>query len=137
MSLAHRLSPPSTPTPAPAGVPLLRGILGFAAVCALATAGAAVPLQWNQPGEASPLADAARHVLPAPVRVAARVLPRLRCGGCGVVESIRVIDATALIPASYEFTVRLRDGSVRTSSDASASLWRVGDQMTLIGPGQP
>jgi hypothetical protein len=42
-------------------------------------------------------------------------------------------DAVGALPATYEFTVRLRDGSTRLSSDASQSNWRAGDAIMLIG----
>jgi len=56
-----------------------------------------------------------------------------RCAGCGLVTAIRHIEAAGAVPAAYEFTVRMRDGSVRTSSDASAGAWMVGDRMILVG----
>ena len=58
---------------------------------------------------------------------------RSRCTTCGVVEAIRRIDHGGSTPASFEFTVRLRDGSTRTSTTASASNWRSGDRIMLIG----
>jgi hypothetical protein len=58
---------------------------------------------------------------------------RTRCAACGVVKSIRRIDAAGDTPESYEFTVRLRDGSIRVSSDASQAKWRAGDNIILIG----
>jgi hypothetical protein len=51
----------------------------------------------------------------------------------GVVETIRRIEHGGLIPASFEFTVRMRDGSARTSTTASAGNWRSGDRILLIG----
>ena len=72
-------------------------------------------------------------VLPsAPLQapVAARVaLPT----AWGVVEAIRRIEHGGSVPASFEFTVRLRDGTTRTSHSASASSWRSGDRIMLIG----
>ena len=58
---------------------------------------------------------------------------RTRCAGCGFVESIRHVEAAGLVPAAYEFTVRMRDGSVQTSSDSSAGKWLVGDRIILVG----
>ena len=58
---------------------------------------------------------------------------RTRCPGCGFVESIRHVEAVGLVPAAYEFTVRMRDGSVRTSSDSTAAKWLVGDRIILVG----
>ena len=69
------------------------------------------------------------------VPVKARV--RTRCAACGVVQAIRRIDAAGDMPESYEFTVRLRDGSIRVSSVASQAKWRSGDNIMLIGGANP
>ena len=71
--------------------------------------------------------------LTAPVTDAAKAQARRRCDTCGVVESIRRVEPVGDAPGSYEFTVRLRDGSARTSHDANASRWRTGDRVMLIG----
>jgi len=68
---------------------------------------------------------------------AVRARGRTRCAGCGVIQAIRRIDAAGAMPASYEFTVRLRDGSIRVSSDASQARWRAGDNIMLIGGVKP
>ena len=60
-------------------------------------------------------------------------IARQRCETCGVVESIRRIEPVGEIPGSYEFTVRLRDGTTRTSSSATATTWHTGDRVMLIG----
>src|SRR6185369_1970864 len=62
---------------------------------------------------------------------------RARCASCGVVQAIRRVDAAGDAPASYEFTVRLRDGSIRLISDASQAKWRAGDNIMLIGGANP
>lgn len=104
----------------PAIVP---GLMVAAVLCvlgpALATAlqPAAGPLQV-----AAPLPAA---VVPEP--------PRSRCPGCGVVEAIRPLPPVGGVPAGFEFTVRLRDGSIRTSTTPSPTSWRVGDRIILIG----
>jgi hypothetical protein len=54
-----------------------------------------------------------------------------------VVQAIRRIAAAGDTPESYEFTVRLRDGSIRLSSDASRAKWRAGDNIMLIGGANP
>ena len=63
---------------------------------------------------------------PAVVRVA---LPT----AWGVVEAIRRVEHGGNVPATFEFTVRLRDGTARMSHSASASNWRSGDRIMLIG----
>ena len=55
----------------------------------------------------------------------------------GVVEAVRRIEHGGSAPATFEFTVRLRDGSTRISSTASASKWRSGDRIMLIGGATP
>ncbi len=80
-------------------------------------------------GQASaPAASAA----PATGR-SARAEARSRCETCGVVESITRFEPHGAQAASYEFTVRLRDGSARVSSLPSPSAWRVGDAIMLMG----
>jgi hypothetical protein len=76
--------------------------------------------------------EAAQAALPADDG-AAQARVRTRCDACGIVEAIRRIDPVGALPATYEFTVRLRDGSTRLSSDASPSKWRAGDAIMLIG----
>jgi len=76
-----------------------------------------------------------------------------RCGGCGVIESTRKIEAPdentgvnasgrraagnrGAIEAkpleNYEITIRLQDGSMRVIRDAKPARWRHGEQVTII-----
>jgi hypothetical protein len=71
-------------------------------------------------------------VLPAG-ESAVQARARTRCEACGVVEAIRRMEPVGNLPAAYEFTVRLRDGSTRLSSNASQAKWRAGDAIMLIG----
>lgn len=89
---------------------------------------ASLPVQAAPEGAAEPLA--------APAAVL-RSRRRWSCGGCGVVESVRLLERTGDEPAAYEFTVRLRDGSTRTSTIANTARWRAGDRILLIGGVQP
>jgi hypothetical protein len=75
--------------------------------------------------------EPAAALLPAAGEGAARA--RKRCEACGVIQSIRRIEPTGVLPASYEFTVRLRDGSIRLSSNLSQAKWRAGDAIMLLG----
>lgn len=59
------------------------------------------------------------------------------CQTCGVVETIRKFEAVGALPAGYEFTIRLWDGSTRSSRDADVAKWRVGDSIMLIGGARP
>jgi len=76
-------------------------------------------------------------LLPAMVDAAPIDAPPPRCVGCGVVESIRALEPVAGSPAAYEFNVRLRDGSLRTSIGSGESTWRVGDRILLMGGAGP
>lgn len=74
--------------------------------------------------------------------VAARVVvrdehegSRTRCAGCGVVRAIRTIDNGPAAPPTYEFIVRFRDGTVRTTIAADRASWLVGDRIIVVGGG--
>ena len=118
----HQLARAIRSLPAPA----VTALLAAAALCALFVAvkpalGSAVEME----GPANSLAVAAQGDAPARTK--------FRCDSCGVVESMSHTLATGDQPASYEFTVRLRDGSSRVSSVASAGKWNIGDHIMLIG----
>lgn len=100
-----------------------------AALVFSSVATASVPSAWlNGPAqEALPEAAA----LAAEEEVAART--RSRGASWGVVETIRRVEHGGSLPATFEFTVRLRDGSTRISSSASASKWLTGDRIMLLG----
>lgn len=53
---------------------------------------------------------------------------RGRCATCGVVVGISESQ-----PSGFEFTVRLRDGSMRISQAASRGSWHIGDPVMLMG----
>jgi hypothetical protein len=111
----------------PAALPFLAGVVVFGTV-----AMANVPVaRWlgNSPEQAQrlPMQE------PAADDGAVKARVRTRCEACGVVQAIRRIDPVGELPAVYEFTVRLRDGSTRLSSNASQAKWRAGDAIMLIG----
>lgn len=58
---------------------------------------------------------------------------RAVCQACGVVETIRRFEPLGELPAGYELTVRMRDGSTRISKLASSAKWQAGDRIMLIG----
>ncbi|MBK6007386.1 hypothetical protein JJB11_14890 [Ramlibacter ginsenosidimutans] len=103
---------------------VLQGLMAAALLCVLlpVIAKALHPASWFAAPQrvAAPLAEAAD-------------LPRSHCERCGVVMGIRALDLVAGAPASYEFTVRLHDGSLRTSTTAGKASWRVGDNILLVG----
>lgn len=95
---------------------------------------AALPPGWLR-GWLAP--HSVQAAVPAPLAAAAMrddllAQPRLPCAVCGVVEQIRTVDNRGAA-ATYEFTVRMRDGSERTSVVDSADRWRAGDRIMLIG----
>jgi hypothetical protein len=102
-------------------------VIAIVAVCGMAIA--AMPSRWlataaeGAPIDAQPVAAAERVAAP---------VARARCVGCGVVESIRRMEATAQLPAQFEFTVRLRDGSARVSHTADRGTWHPGDRIMLM-----
>ncbi len=64
--------------------------------------------------------------------LAAQPRVRSRCAGCGVVESIRTLEATGILRDQFEFTVRMRDGSTRISRTTGRGQWRAGDRIILM-----
>ena len=60
-----------------------------------------------------------------------------KCDECGVIQSMRRVAAVGNSPATYEITVRLRDGTTRVNSDASPANWCPGERMILIGGADP
>ena len=103
---------------------VLHGLMAVAVLCVLAQSAAMTLLAPSLPDLAPVDAQAA-------VPVAEH--RRARCEGCGIVEAIRVIDGIDGHPATYEFTVRLKDNSVRTSVTATAARWQVGDRIIVMG----
>lgn len=90
----------------------------------------------------SATATAMRAEAPAPaiveVGLVARVKPsdhdlRTRCEGCGFVERIRAFQDGPSLPVAYEFTVRMRDGTIRTSIEPDVNSWRAGDRIIIVG----
>lgn len=131
------------------GVGAIRSQLPLALTCFVASivfatvAAASTPLLSWMAEPADPVAS-----LPAQPELESAAVPlagpavearsrRSSCGNCGVVESVRRLEPVGDKPAAYEFTVRLRDGSIRTSSIANTARWRAGDRITLIGGVQP
>ena len=99
---------------------------------------------------AAPAELSAAAVAPASV---APVTRAHRCDECGVIESVRKIEAaheiTALKspgrvdarsrdeieaepPGNYAITIRMQDGSMRVIHDAKPAVWRHGEPVTII-----
>lgn len=103
-------------------------LVAVLAVGGLFAAMAAAVALWPVQGDAQAAAP-----VPQGLTETSQPLERLRCETCGVIEAIRKIDEKDGVPGSYEFAVRLPDGSLRHSSDPSPGRWQVGDHMQLIG----
>lgn len=58
-----------------------------------------------------------------------------KCPACGVIESLRTIEPAGGVPATYEITVRLRDGTTGVHRDASPANWRLGESVIFIEGG--
>lgn len=114
---------PSTPWRANA----LRWLPALAAV--FATGVFAIPATSHAPAPALlEIASVPRVAVPVDTSYARR-----RCEACGRVQSIRRIEATSTAPESFEFTVRLYDGTVRMNSSVTAGNWQAGDPIILLG----
>jgi hypothetical protein len=104
---------------------VLHGVMAAAVLCTLASSAIGTVVQG--PGNAGVKAPLALFVdAPVPAVEAG-------CPGCGFVESIQRYEAEGLVPAGYLFTVRMLDGSTRTSIDPTAGTWLVGERILLIG----
>ena len=120
-------------------------LTGFVASIVFATvAAASTPLISWMGGAADPvdslpaqLASEDAAVPPAAPAAEVRSRSRSSCASCGVVQSVMRLEQAGDRPASYELTVRLRDGSIRTSSISNTARWRAGDRIMLIGGVQP
>jgi hypothetical protein len=68
--------------------------------------------------------------------VVSEIPARLACAECGLIESVREIrtrgEQTAESTASYEFTIRFRDGSRRVLNEATPRTWRPGTKVKVI-----
>jgi hypothetical protein len=63
-----------------------------------------------------------------------------RCPHCGWIESKREILAGAADPLAartYEYTVRMMDGSSRVFEQALPASWRLRERLTIIGGSSP
>jgi hypothetical protein len=102
---------------------ILHGMLAAAVLCVLVPAF----VQALQPAT-----RVVRVAAPLPAEVAPEP-PRSRCPGCGVVQAIRPLSTVTGVSDNFEFTVRLRDGSLRISTAQGQGSWRVGDSIILMG----
>ena len=82
--------------------------------------------------------DAASGALPAQVEPAQAELtlqPARRCPHCGWIESKREILPSAVDPhalQTYEYTVRMADGSSRVFEEALPTTWRLRERLLFV-----
>jgi hypothetical protein len=61
-----------------------------------------------------------------------------RCPECGMIVSTREIERHGEeLPRSYEFVVRMADGSSRVLEDADPGRWREGERLIIIDAVSP
>lgn len=113
---------------------LLGGISFLGAVTLSGLAVLYVPGDWlGVQAVGGPAAVHRRLVAPAAREAGAKARVQADCRGCGIVESIARIESGANLAPTFLFTVRLRDGTTRTSVGGSSAGWRSGDHIILIG----
>jgi hypothetical protein len=107
----------------------------YAAVVLAAAAMCGTIAIANVPASAAPVQEAAGESVAATLNpVKAR--KHSRCEQCGVIQAIRRVDAAEGRPPTYEITIRLHDGSMRTHNNATPGNWRAGDRIMLIKGGR-
>ena len=132
----------------PLQLPLLGGGIAAILISGIAVAFLAVSAQGFS--AASVAAEPPEAAAPM---VAAAVARAYRCAECGVIQSMRKVDAAgentaAKAPGrmaarsrdeleappaqSYEIVIRLQDGSTRVITDAKPASWRRGEPVTII-----
>ncbi len=121
-------------------VPLLLGSIAATVVGGIAIASLAILAQGANDAPAPEEAPAAL-VAPATAEPSIR---NYRCADCGIIESMREIDAPGRIDTesrggiearplrNYEITIRLQDGSMRVIRDPKPARWRHGESVTVI-----
>ena len=63
-----------------------------------------------------------------------------RCPRCGWIESKReIVPGVADLhsPKTYEYTLRMADGSSTVFEEALPASWRVGERLTVVGVARP
>jgi hypothetical protein len=84
--------------------------------------------------------DAAVEAGEALLSPAEPVVEARRCSHCGWIESKREIPPAAADPhaaRSYEYTVRMSDGSSSVFEQALPTSWRLRERLTVIGAPHP
>jgi hypothetical protein len=111
-------------------------LVRFAGVILAAAAFSGTIAIANVPDSSRPAREAAPEMTAAAPAAAlatdVKGRKRTHCNACGVIQAIRRVDAADGHPPTYEITIRLRDGSTRTNSNATPGNWRAGDRIMLI-----
>ena len=111
-------------------LPLL--IAGIVAILFSTAAATSAPLlDWLHKSSAT-ASDNDAQVAVSGLPDAGELRPAAKCAECGVVESTRRVAQGGNLPALHEITVRLRDGSIRVSSQVNPAHWRIGERIILI-----
>jgi hypothetical protein len=133
-----------------------QAIIRFVVAILLAGSGIAMVMAWAPTSIDRSNDFVAPEQDPAPLQSGAH--PRLKCGECGVVESMREIALPIPSPTAatlgkfpgrypqeqppaaarrYEVTVRMTDGSSRIFMDPSPERWHSGSRVVIIGGETP
>jgi hypothetical protein len=105
-----------------------------ALLCAIVTAAfmAWMPVPIANPEDGATPAESP----PMPAQPASATPDKALCAECGVIESLRQIDArgdeAAESTRNYEFTVRLGDGSRRVYTESTPRTWRSGARVKVV-----
>ena len=112
-------------------MPLLIAIFTAVLLSAAALVVASV-LGWMS-APAAPSAPA-----PSAATSVAAVRAKPKCAECGVVQSVRRVPVQGDARETYyEITVRLRDGSIHSHTEATPGNWRPGERIIYIAGERP
>ncbi len=115
--------------------------LFLAGVAVLLFGSASVAHILDRQPDASPVPGAGSAFVPAKPDEGVRTPARRRCAECGVIESMREVDAGSSTGKSnaqalrrYELTLRMNDGARQVISHARAGTWKVGERVVAFAP---
>ncbi len=101
--------------------------MSWRTLCASAVAWALIGVAWD-PQPIRP--DTEPAAAPALVELTQRT--GLRCPNCGSIESKRALPRLASELLSYEYSVRMGDGSSHLFREQMPTSWRLGERLILI-----
>jgi hypothetical protein len=133
MTAPTRISPVFVPSAQPP-YRRLGSLVRYAGAIVAAAAFTGTIAFANVPTSVQPV-QGSMEEMTAAAPTGAKANRRARCETCGVIQTIRRVDATDGHAPTYEITIRLRDGSTRTNSNATPGNWRAGDRIMLINGG--